>query len=244
MNPNPNPIDVTTRRPREAPTTSFEHRLATPLPRTMQYMRRDTRGIPVPHIVMWDQKTWKPLFTINDSHRVADCLKNQRCGICGGPLHNNKRATKPGIWFVGSALCFLHPQGGFLDPGMHFDCAEYALKVCPYLAVRGYGGPEGEKLIADRQAESAALPEGTVILKSPTLNPNQPEIFGLGCVQGYDIVLSPVQGIVIKPRVPWSALQFWSNGRRLDDSEWEADRENYTVRLVRSPALADAEAPS
>jgi hypothetical protein len=53
------------------------------------------------------------------------CAEERLCGVCGQPLD---------YWlaFVGGPMCVdLRAYG---DPPMHRECAEYSLKVCPFLA--------------------------------------------------------------------------------------------------------------
>lgn len=169
-------------------------RLSTEVPRLMRTLERDARGYPVPFIVLRD-KAGKPHFTINSSVLVADCVRKRLCSICGkrmGPL----------VWFVGGSRCFLHRMGAFLDPPLHLECAEYALRVCPFLAASSYG-----KRIDDRTLDPGALPDDVALVRHNGALPQLPERFGLGAAKDYRISNRTL--FVVDH---WEYVEFWRNG--------------------------------
>jgi len=189
-----------------------------PIPKRMRTLAKDHRGYPVPYIVLIDQ-TGKPQFTINDDEKVKRCDRRKLCSICGKP-HD-----RDGFWFVGGSRCFLHPQGAFLDPPLHLECAEYALRVCPFLAARRY-----TKRIDDAKLAPGATPEGMTLLREEFMMPRLPERFGLGRTLGYrrlsrrgDLPVYVVEG--------WRYVEFWRNGEPVnapDTADPPADREMST----------------
>lgn len=191
-------------------------RLATAIPQRMRTRPKDARGYPVPFIVMID-KTGLPQFTINDVRRVADCHSKRLCAICG------KRHDKQ-VWFVGGSRCFLHPHGAFIDPPMHHDCAEYALRVCPFLALPSYS-----RRVEDRKLKPEGRHEDLKIVRTDFMNPMQPELFGLGSADSYRIKGSAVHGDQILIVDRWNYVEFWKAGEPVnapdkpvpEDQAWE-----------------------
>ena len=102
-----------------------------PLPPKMQQMEKDKRGYPVPYIVVRDIHG-VPNFAVNDDRRVEHALEHDLCAICGGKMGKDDR------WLVGGPLSAFHQHGAYLDTPTHGECLHYALKVCPYLALKKY----------------------------------------------------------------------------------------------------------
>jgi hypothetical protein len=165
------------------------------LPKLMRTLPRDARGYPIPFLVMVD-KTGLPQFTINDDRKATACRTKRLCAICG------KRFTD-GMWFVGGARSFLHEHGAFVDPPMHLECAEYALRVCPFLAASKY-----LRRIDAAKLKPDAIPEGIAIARRDHMPPSLPERFGLGFTQHYDYLSQPA--VFVVPR--WDYVEWWRQG--------------------------------
>jgi hypothetical protein len=176
---------------------SQAERLAIPLPKQLRTRPRDARGYPIPFIVVIDRRR-QPQFTINDSTRVTACRTRSLCGICG------KRLDKD-LWFVGGARCFLHPRGAFVDPPSHYACAEYALRVCPFLAAPSYA-----KRIDDRKLPPGGLPDGMALGRVDFMPPAQPERFGLGSTRAYRWVSHDRDGVYVVDA--WDYVEWWKTG--------------------------------
>lgn len=177
---------------------TLQDRLALPLPKRLRTRPRDPRGYPIPFIVMID-RSGQAQFTINDVDRVNACIGKRLCSICGKRFEN-------GLWFVGGARCFMHPQGAFLDPPMHHECAEYALRVCPFLAAPSYA-----KRIDTGKLKAGSVPVGVAIVRTDYMPASQPERFGLGCTQGYQVV-KPRPGEIVFVADKWNYVEWWRNG--------------------------------
>jgi hypothetical protein len=100
------------------------------------------RGYPVPWFVSW--MDGKPEFRVADSDKFERALAEKRCWICGNLL--DEVAT-----FVAMAPALVF--GVVVEPPCHDDCAHFAAKVCPYLALpkakrRGSGLAEEQNLAA------------------------------------------------------------------------------------------------
>jgi len=111
-------------------------------------------GFPVPFTVLVDLVTGIPDFTATDMERWYAAVSERLCGVCGTPLDY-------WIWFIGG------PQSmeirSFFDPGMHEECARYALSVCPYLSgLKGYRP-------APRQHEGAVIEVKHNVVDSPDI---------------------------------------------------------------------------
>lgn len=189
---------------------TLKERLDVPIPKGMRTLRRDSRGYPVPYIVLMD-KSGTPQFTINDSRKVMDCVRKMLCSICGKrvPLNRVGGNIEPYFWFVGGSRCFLHPHGAFLDPPLHLECAEYALQVCPFLAASRY-----MRRIDDAKLKPRDTPEGMAIAREEFVQPSLPERFGLGLTHDFDIT---ERGLYVVHN--WSYVEWWRGGERIEAPE-------------------------
>ena len=112
------------------------------IPKRMRKLKRDKRGYPIPVTVLVD-RDGTPHFTVHDHVKRRDILKADRCAICGKGLEGER-------WFVGGAKSAFSILGAYYDPPMHHECAQYALKVCPYLAAPTYARRlDGKTIKAD-----------------------------------------------------------------------------------------------
>jgi hypothetical protein len=80
------------------------------------------RGLPVPFFVA--QVDGKPDFRIAEADKVARCRQEYLCWICGQKLGRY-------MTFVIGPMCAVNRISA--EPPMHRDCAEYSVKVCPFL---------------------------------------------------------------------------------------------------------------
>ena len=187
-------------------TSSTSARLATAIPLRMRYLRRDARGYPVPVIVMWDRHG-VPHFPVSDAAKVQQVIRKKACAICGKPLDGRG-------WFVGGPRCFLHPQGAFLDPPVHHDCATYAMQVCPYIAAPSYA-----RRIDDAKVKPGALTPDTVIVQDD-MPDDRPPFFMLAATTAWSTELGagPSQR-VLRAKAPWEGTECWRHGERVPDAE-------------------------
>lgn len=129
---------------------------------------RDVRGFPITFVTLI-QEDGTPDFTTIDARQIVRCIREKLCGMCGELL--------PGtVAFIGGPVAIEHKN--FLDPPMHVGCAEYAMRVCPHIAIptSRYSKPkEGE---------------GREVFE--LVDPNRPERFGMYVVGRYQVV--PYQG--------------------------------------------------
>jgi hypothetical protein len=104
-----------------------------PLPRRLAGKPRDVRGFVVPYFVQWFRAGQRakpgtpgaaPDFRVVDPGKLYQCVTFGRCWICGdllGKLHAH----------VIGPMCAVTRTTS--EPGSHRECAEYALRVCPFL---------------------------------------------------------------------------------------------------------------
>lgn len=173
------------------------------LPPRIAQLPKDHRGYPVPHIVMRDENG-KPLFAMNDLYVVQEAVKDNLCHICGQELD-------PNPWFTGgpgSALLNGN-HAAYFDGPMHYECMEFALRVCPYLTGRQ------ERFIA-ATLEKKMKARGSLVLEEPNVLPGMPDVFM--AVQAHTWSYNGRNFLV--PR-PVKKTQYWLNGQMLpkDDGE-------------------------
>lgn len=109
------------------------------------------RGYPVPYFVAWVDDV--PDFRIVDPAKLASCVHEHRCWICGDYI---KRADP--YAFVVGPMCAVNRVSS--EPPSHQICARYAATACPFLTrpkmVRREGG-----------LEEMAAPAGFSIERNP-----------------------------------------------------------------------------
>lgn len=95
-----------------------------PLPDNMRRLPLDARGYPVPWFVEWVNGV--PDFRIIKRAAIGIAHNERRCWICG-----NKRAHRAA--FVIGPMCAVNLVSS--EPPSHLDCAEFAARACPFLAI-------------------------------------------------------------------------------------------------------------
>jgi len=180
------------------------------VPKRLRKRPKDPRGYPIPYVALVD-KGKRAHFTISDQMRVLEVATKGLCGLCGDKLKDEGK----GAWFIGGPICFTHPQGAFLDPAMHEDCARYAVQVCPYLAAPRYA-----KRIDDKTLTPGALDADMVIAGHPMVADDRPAVFVLGSCAGYAVTQTGPQTIVLRnPEQDWQVLEMWLHGRQVLDPD-------------------------
>lgn len=182
---------------------------AIPIPWRMRNLPLDSRGYPVPVVVLRD-KNGKPLFVVNDGEKQIECAKRKLCAICG------ERLTKE-LWFCGGSLAAFHPRGAYLDPPMHHECMRYALQVCPYLA-----SPHRTAYVSEATIERIQdRVSGPRLVHDPTVTHERPDPIVAVMSFGQSILIDPRSQFVdrrlraIKPLRPYHAVEFWRHGEQL-----------------------------
>lgn len=125
-----------------------------PLPSRLSHLSIDERGFPVPWFVAWIDG--KPDFRVIRPKGIAEAWNNKTCWLCGGKL---------GVYLA----CVVGPMCGInrvtSEPPSHLECAEYAVKACPFLtrplAVRNERGLPEDRHVS---GESIARNPGVTLL--------------------------------------------------------------------------------
>ena len=94
-----------------------------PLPKRLGRRPINERGFPVPWFVSRINGVWD--FVNLDPNKVFEAARQDICFLCGEKLGQYKA-------FVIGPMCSINRISA--EPPAHFECAEYAVKACPFLA--------------------------------------------------------------------------------------------------------------
>jgi len=100
-------------------------------PARLKHFPTDHRGFVVPWFVQWfkdgEPGTFgegAPDFRVADEHKFRRALKEKRCWVCGDKLGVH-------LAFLIGPMCAVNKVTS--EPACHFECADYAARVCPFL---------------------------------------------------------------------------------------------------------------
>jgi hypothetical protein len=165
--------------------------LAVSVPPRLAVRPRDRRGFPIPYGVLCDDNG-VPDFRVTDLNKWFDAVNHRRCGLCAQQLGRK-------IAFVGGEKCHVHRV--FADLPMHRDCAEYALQVCPYLAL-------------SRMKHATSLKvDATYLGVSAVVSGERPEQFMLGIAADFEVIKHGHEYLLRAQ--PWLESVWWKDGVRL-----------------------------
>ncbi len=194
-----------------------------PIPNRMQHLPKDSRGYPVPYIILHDDQD-KYHFQINDERKVKQCLTNHLCAICGQRLDE--------LWLVGGPMSAFHPHGAYIDTPTHHECGTYALQVCPYLAA-----PKYLKRLDASTLTPVTTADGTLVstYQDPTMIPDRPGVFVYARTSQIQL---DVANRYLHPKKPWLQVEYWKWGQKLTQQEF--DEWVLTADLPKSLLFPDA----
>jgi hypothetical protein len=180
-----------------------------PVPERMARLPRDPRGYPIFAMALRDD-AGRAHFTVNDEGLRRRLIRHDRCSICGGKLLR-------GRWFIGGEKSAFHPQGCYIDPPTHAECARYALRVCPYLA-----SPTYASLIAGRTVPAGIKTlDVTAVISPDTADEVRPALFVAVLARGQRA--KPTEaGPVLVPARPYITVEYWQHGQQLAREAGEA----------------------
>jgi len=92
------------------------------LPQRMQHLPLDERGYPIPEFV--SNLDGVRDFRIVSLEHLARCIRDDVCRICGQALDVSK------VFVIGPLATL---QGVSNEPPSHIECAEFAVRACPFL---------------------------------------------------------------------------------------------------------------
>lgn len=158
----------------------------------------DARGYVVPFVVA-NGPDGKPAHGILHPEKVFECVAKRRCGVCGLEITR----TAP-LYFIGGPLCEANRL--FIDPGMHRDCARFAMVTCPHLATS-----KGKYLPASVAADRGAR-------ESPAMNTTHKAVwFMLGGAMTCRVVNYAGEMLIHTSR--WRTLEYWRDGKQIGERE-------------------------
>lgn len=192
------------------------------IPRPDRVMRLpiDARGYPVPYFVYYNDGV--PDHRVMDAQKRIPCIKQNLCWLCGEPLGRY-------MCFVAGPISCVNRVTS--EPPMHLDCAEYALKTCPFLTK-----PHMER-------RTAGLPEATTTLHGQLLA--NPHINLAWVVKRYDLIPREGDFYFYFGCVPPEAVRWYRAGKVLSrlevtalfDGELRAYFEEYNGDVSRLNTL-------
>ena len=94
-----------------------------PLPARLARRPVNERGFPVPWFVSLINGKWD--FVNLDPRKIGEAYRRNICWLCGEPLGQFKT-------FVIGPMCSINRVSS--EPPSHRECAEYAVRACPFLA--------------------------------------------------------------------------------------------------------------
>jgi len=167
-----------------------------PLPTRMRHLPVSDTGYPIPWFVA-DVGGVRD-FRVADQKKYARAMRNNLCWLCGDTLGRFKV-------FTAGPMCAVNRTSA--EPPSHRDCAEYAVKACPFLTKprmrRNDVGMPGDKVD----------PPGVMLLRNP------------GCVllwitKDYQLIRTP-NGPLIRMGEPVEIIAY-AEGRRATRGEVDA----------------------
>jgi hypothetical protein len=175
------------------------------MPPRVARLPQDARGYAIPWNVLRGVDG-EPIFTVNDDRKYGLALRLGLCPICGERLGRWK-------WFVGGPRSAFDPNGWYFDLPGHHECEQYALTVCPYLAMPRYlkriDVPDPSKLPRDI---TPVLLDETQISDRPiifvTVASNRIEVSDRGPLTPY-----------VRPVRPVLDYEYWRHGRQITEAE-------------------------
>lgn len=179
----------------ETMTTIERPRLDVPMHDRIKALPRDHRGFPVPWFV--DYVDGKPYFPALDARKLRVAVKQSRCWICGQMMTGWK------IFVVGP-MCVANRISA--EPPCHLDCAQYAVRVCPFMV--------NPKM---RRVPETKHPEGYQI--SEMHNPRNPGVMALYHARTFTTLMIDVPVCQMGP--PIGGVSWWTEGRRATRAEVE-----------------------
>ena len=167
-----------------------------PIPARLRYLPRTLAGVPIPWFVAWDGDRYD--FRVVEARKIAPAVKQRICWLCGLPLGRM-------MCFVVGPMCVVNRVSS--EPPMHRECAEYALRACPFLTQPSRERREGGGLMPLEPTMA-----GTAILRNPGVS-------ALYVTRSYTVAKVP--GGVLFDMGPPEEVAWWSEGRAATRAEVE-----------------------
>lgn len=167
-----------------------------PMPTRMAHLPRTPAGLPIPWFVAWHGGRYD--FRVVDARKIVPAVKHRLCWLCGQQIGRM-------MCFVVGPMCVVNRVSS--EPPMHRDCAEYALRACPFLTQPSRERREGGGLMpVDPQMA------GIAILRNPGVSV-------LYVTRDYTVAKVP-GGVLFDMGKP-EEVTWWSQGRAATRAEAE-----------------------
>lgn len=172
-------------------------RFDVPMCDRIKALPRDRRGWPIPWFVMWIEG--EPHFPTIDTRKMVIAYRQQRCWICGQSL---------GRWktFVVGPMCCLNRISA--EPPCHDDCAQYAVKVCPFMVNPRMG-----------RIPDTKRPDGTTI--SDMHDPRNPGVMATYHARDFKPTTDGGGHPLFAMGAPVGGVTWWTKGRAATRAEVE-----------------------
>jgi hypothetical protein len=187
-----------------------------PLPARLARRPISERGFPVPWFVSFRGGKWD--FVNLDPRNIGEAYRRNICWLCGEPLGRFKA-------FVIGPMCAINRVSS--EPPSHRECAEYAVRACPFLA-----RPNA------RRNEAAAINHGETV--PGVMIQHNPEASLIWITKSYKPINTP-KGALFQIGDPIETLWF-KQGRPATSAEVRASVDKGLPYLRRIAALEGAEA--
>lgn len=173
-----------------APASTSARLAATEMPKRIAVLPRDKRGYPIPRFI--DRSAdidGEPDFRVMNGKYLAECIKKQKCWICGDVLGRYKT-------FAIGPMCVVNRVTS--EPPSHLDCCLYSVKVCPFLS-----NPEMRRI--DHNLPDDAWVSGIAIERNP----------GVTCLWTtfYYSTFKPANGGILFQIGEPQSISWWTRGR-------------------------------
>lgn len=175
--------------------TNLKHGLPE-LPKRFRKLPVDARGYPVPWFVSKTEDGWD--FRCIRPNGVLVAIHRRTCWLCGDPLGCH-------LTFVLGPMCAVTRTNS--EPPSHHDCAEFAVKACPFLT-----NPEMRRSPRD-------MPEGSRDAAGIHL-PRNPGVMCLWTTRSFEM-FNAGNGVLLTVGDP-DAIEWFARGRAATREEVEA----------------------
>lgn len=166
------------------------------IPARLNRLPRTPAGLPIPWFVAWKDGRYD--FRVVDARKLEPAVKHRLCWLCGQQMGRM-------MCFVVGPMCVVNRASS--EPPMHRDCAEYALRACPFLTQPRRVRREGGGLMPHEPGMA-----GTAILRNPGVS-------ALYVTRSYTVAKVP--GGVLFDMGPPEEVAWWSEGRAATRAEVE-----------------------
>jgi hypothetical protein len=165
------------------------------IPYRMQRLPISDKGFPIPWFV-WIDENGVADFRILGPGKIGEAYRHHKCWLCGEPL---------GTWmcFTVGPMCVINRVSA--EPPEHLECAEYAVKACPFLT-----NPKMRRNDNDMPENHRELP-GVMVKR----NPGVTAIF---VTRSFQAFRADRTGVLFRMGEP-ERVQWYAHGRKATREE-------------------------